>query len=252
MTSNRRHYTPSRLAKLSGLVLLVTPFFIAFWMTVDLWNPAKYPVHLHERNTTLKCEYTKTFPLTKTLHAMVCIYQRSMNVQFRKLDHNRSTGIQLDPMHGYYLKTTLPFIDRGLSALQSRCDYSSNITSVAQDALSWKTAWMTYRKDSRKNYYFFHLPVTQTAVNVFQISETRPVVHVAGTGDYFDLKNSWLYIKAKILRADGTTLDSDEKVGPVNNVYTVCLIRLTFLTTGSSCPVAEAPPTLIKPTYKTC
>lgn len=30
MTSNRRHYTPSRLAKLSGLVLLVTPFFIAF------------------------------------------------------------------------------------------------------------------------------------------------------------------------------------------------------------------------------
>lgn len=104
MTSNRRHYTPSRLAKLSGLVLLVTPFFIAFWMTVDLWNPAKYPVHLHERNTTLKCEYTKTFPLTKTLHARVCIYQRSMNVQFRKLDHNRSTGIQLDPMRGYYLK----------------------------------------------------------------------------------------------------------------------------------------------------
>lgn len=36
----------------------------------------------------------------------------------------------------------------------------------------------------------FHLPVTQTAVNVFQISETRPVVHVPGTGDYFDLKNS--------------------------------------------------------------
>lgn len=37
---------------------------------------------------------------------------------------------------------------------------------------------------------FFHLPMTQTAVNVFQISETGPVVDVAGTGDYFDLKNS--------------------------------------------------------------
>lgn len=36
----------------------------------------------------------------------------------------------------------------------------------------------------------FHLPMTQTAVNVFQFSETGPVVHVAGTGDYFDLKNS--------------------------------------------------------------
>lgn len=41
-----------------------------------------------------------------------------------------------------------------------------------------------------KELLLFHLPVTQTAVNVFQISETRPVVHVPGTGDYFDLKNS--------------------------------------------------------------
>lgn len=41
MTNNKRHYTPSRLAKLSGLMLLVTPFFIAFGMTVDLWNLAK-------------------------------------------------------------------------------------------------------------------------------------------------------------------------------------------------------------------
>lgn len=174
MTSNRRHYTPSRLAKLSGLVLLVSPFFIAFWMTVDLWNPAKYPFHLHERNTTLKCECTKTFPLTKTLHAMVCIYQRSMNVQFRKLDHNRSTGIQLDPMHGYYLKKTLPFIDRVLSALQSRCDYSSNITSVAQDALSWKTPWMTYRKDSRKNYYFFIFPWLKRLSTYFRLAKRGP------------------------------------------------------------------------------
>lgn len=41
-----------------------------------------------------------------------------------------------------------------------------------------------------KELLLFHLPVTQTAVNVFQISETRTVVHVPGTGDYFDLKNS--------------------------------------------------------------
>lgn len=136
MTSNRRHYTPSRLAKLSGLMLLMTPFFIVFGMTVDLWNLAKNPVDLHEKNTTLKCEYTNTFPLTKTVHVSLCIYQGAMSVQFKKPD--RSTGIQLNPMQWYYLKKTLPFIDRALSALQSRRDYSSNITSLPQDALLFK------------------------------------------------------------------------------------------------------------------
>lgn len=71
-----------------------------------------------------------------------------------------------------------------LSALQSRRDYSSNITSVAQDAMD------DIEEGLPKELLLFHLPVTQTAVNVFQISETRPVVHVPGTGDYFDLKNS--------------------------------------------------------------
>lgn len=38
----------------------------------------------------------------------------------------------------------------------------------------------------------------------------RFVVYVVGMGDYFDLKNSWLYIKVKILRVDGIMLDLDE------------------------------------------
>lgn len=41
MTSNKRHYTPSRLAKLSGLVLLVTPFFYRIWNDRRFMKPGK-------------------------------------------------------------------------------------------------------------------------------------------------------------------------------------------------------------------
>lgn len=80
----------------------------------------------------------------------------------------------------------------------------------------------------------------------------RFVVYVVGMGDYFDLKNSWLYIKVKILRVDGIMLDLDEKVGFVNNVYIVCLIRLIFFLMGSSCLVVEVLFMFIKFIYKIC
>lgn len=48
----------------------------------------------------------------------------------------------------------------------------------------------------------------------------RPVKFtVPGTGDYLDLKNSLLFVKTRNLRADGTSIGVDEKVGPVNNFF---------------------------------
>jgi hypothetical protein len=40
---------------------------------------------------------------------------------------------------------------------------------------------------------------------------------VNGSSDYVDLNNSFLYIKAKITKADGSNLDADEATAPVNN-----------------------------------
>ena len=40
---------------------------------------------------------------------------------------------------------------------------------------------------------------------------------VAGTDEYIDLSNSQLYVRAKITKADGTAIDDDVDVGPVNN-----------------------------------
>lgn len=73
----------------------------------------------------------------------------------------------------------------------------------------------------------FNLPVTQTAVTgtyyvdcrpVSQISETGPIeFSVPGTADYIDLKRSLLYVKARIVHGDWTSLQKEEKVAPINN-----------------------------------
>lgn len=94
----------------------------------------------------------------------------------------------------------------------------------------------------------FHLPVTQTAVTrtyyvdcrpVSQISETRPVeFHIAGTGDYLDLKNSLLYVKARIVKADGTALIAGEKVGPVNNFLHSLFNQIDLSLNGKQFPIS--------------
>ena len=94
----------------------------------------------------------------------------------------------------------------------------------------------------------FHLPVTQTAVTrtyyvdcrpVSQISETRPVeLHIAGTGDYLDLKNSLLYVKARIVKADGTALIVGEKVGPVNNFLHSLFNQIDLYLNGKQFPIS--------------
>ena len=74
----------------------------------------------------------------------------------------------------------------------------------------------------------FDIPPTQTSVvegNVIEhfplstISTGAPIEFFISGADehYLDLKNSFLHIKAKITKKDGTDLDADTDVAPVNN-----------------------------------
>ena len=73
----------------------------------------------------------------------------------------------------------------------------------------------------------FDLPGSQTSVNEIYYEEIRPMSAVSGEGpyefrvngqhasDYLDLRNSQLYVRLKVQKADGTDLTT-EKVGPAN------------------------------------
>ena len=74
----------------------------------------------------------------------------------------------------------------------------------------------------------FSIPPTQTSIESGTIVEYHPIstiadgapieFDVASSGDdYIDFANSQLYVKAQILRADGTDMHNDDTVGPVNN-----------------------------------
>lgn len=74
----------------------------------------------------------------------------------------------------------------------------------------------------------FASPTNQVAVEKVYFTEARPIssigvsdtsieIVVSGSGaEYVDLKRSKLYVKARILKADGTALTSEEKTGIVN------------------------------------
>ncbi|GIY69304.1 hypothetical protein CDAR_121121 [Caerostris darwini] len=71
----------------------------------------------------------------------------------------------------------------------------------------------------------FHLPATQTAIEDGHWVEFHPDVfdggpvefHISGSGkEYVDLSQTQLYVKAKIVKADGKAWEKDEKIGPVN------------------------------------
>jgi hypothetical protein len=75
----------------------------------------------------------------------------------------------------------------------------------------------------------FSLPATQTSVESGAYVEYRPVstltdgspieFDIASSGDdYIDLANSYLYVKARLNRADGSDLEAADTVGPVNNL----------------------------------
>ena len=73
----------------------------------------------------------------------------------------------------------------------------------------------------------FALPPTQTAVQDGLWVEYHPLATLApgapiefavsgATADYLDLSNTYLHVKAKVLRQDGTALPADAVVAPVN------------------------------------
>ena len=74
----------------------------------------------------------------------------------------------------------------------------------------------------------FSVPPTQTSIESGLFVEYRPISSLADGApiefeivssgdDYIDFANSYLHIKVKIQRADGTVLDAADTVGPVNN-----------------------------------
>ena len=74
----------------------------------------------------------------------------------------------------------------------------------------------------------FDVPGTQTGVEKAYFQHIRPISQISSNSnvefnvnagsslDYVDLKNSRLYVKLKVLHADGTSLAENEKVGPIN------------------------------------
>jgi hypothetical protein len=74
----------------------------------------------------------------------------------------------------------------------------------------------------------FSVPPTQTSIEhgtfveyhpISSISQGAPIeFEVSSSGeDYLDLADSYLYVKAKIQRANGADMEDDDQVGPVNN-----------------------------------
>ena len=81
---------------------------------------------------------------------------------------------------------------------------------------------------SRSEMELFSLPPTLVTVERVQhvqylplgtLTDDSPIeFFVSGHGDnYINLSKSYLYVEAKITKADGSNLDADAKVGPVNN-----------------------------------
>ena len=74
----------------------------------------------------------------------------------------------------------------------------------------------------------FSLPMTQTSIEHAQWVEHQPVASI-GTGgpiefllpgsgdDYLDLANTYLFVRARVLKGDGGRLPAAAPVGPVNN-----------------------------------
>ena len=74
----------------------------------------------------------------------------------------------------------------------------------------------------------FAVPPTQTTIESGRFVEYHPISTLTDAGpiefelsssgdEYIDFANSFIYVKAKILRSNGTNLEDNETVGPVNN-----------------------------------
>lgn len=81
---------------------------------------------------------------------------------------------------------------------------------------------------SKSELDLFSVPATQTSIESGTYVEYHPVSSIMGAApiefdvgasgdDYIDLANSFLHVRAKIVKTDGGNLDDGSVVGPVNN-----------------------------------
>ncbi|GFV77972.1 uncharacterized protein TNCV_1261 [Trichonephila clavipes] len=79
----------------------------------------------------------------------------------------------------------------------------------------------------KSEFELFNLPGTQTVIRDGQWKHFRPLsnvfdnapveFHISGSAeDYIDLSQTQLYVKAKIVKVDNTSITKDETIGPVN------------------------------------
>ena len=83
------------------------------------------------------------------------------------------------------------------------------------------------RECTKPELDLFTIPATQTSIHKGQWIEYHPLSNITDTGpiefnvaetgeEYSDLAGTQLHVKAKIKKANGTALDADTQVGPVN------------------------------------
>ena len=87
----------------------------------------------------------------------------------------------------------------------------------------------------------FTIPATpQTSITKGQWIEYHPLSNITDSGpiefnvsgsgeEYLDFAKTLLFLKAKITKANGTALELNEQVGPVNLFYTPCFHKWMFL-----------------------
>ncbi|GIY72273.1 uncharacterized protein F54H12.2 [Caerostris extrusa] len=138
-------------------------------------------------------------------------------------------GYGLTDVFRCLFRAALPFLARGGKVVGKEALVTG--TKVINDVLSGKdleTAAKSRSKEAglarkamKRVQSMIGQGKTVTGLNFTLLSKVfdgGPVeFHISGSGEeYVDLSQTQLYVKAKIVKADGTPLEKDEKIGPVN------------------------------------
>jgi hypothetical protein len=104
------------------------------------------------------------------------------------------------------------------------------VPSVAGETYFLKMAFIHQdaRECTKSELHLFSTPLTQVSVDngtfvkyhpFSSLADGTPIeFEVSSSGeDYIDFANSYLYVRAKITKADGKNLEAADNVGPVNN-----------------------------------
>ncbi|GFU02945.1 uncharacterized protein F54H12.2 [Trichonephila clavipes] len=133
-------------------------------------------------------------------------------------------------------RAALPFLVKGVKAVGKEALRTS--TRVVSDVLSGENFKIAARKRSEEagrgspecvklEIELFLLPATQTAIERGQWVEFQPLsnvfdggpveFHISGSGEeYLDLSQTQFFLKAKIVKSDGSPIEKGAEIGPVN------------------------------------